>query len=64
MWEGGDGIVVGFQRNLADPPCGIEQQFLRLASTLVDPTAAAEELAERLASVPVGRWTAEFGFTP
>lgn len=65
MWEGGgDGVVLGFQRLLVDRPWGIEQQFLRLTSSLLDPAGAADELAERLASVPVERWAAEFGFTP
>ena len=64
MWEGGDGIVLAFQRRLPRPQGGFEQQFLRLASSLLDPADAADELAERLASVPRERWVAEFGFTP
>lgn len=65
MWEGGgDDTVLAFQRRSPGPQGGFEQQFLRLASSLLDPADAADELAERLASVPRERWVAEFGFTP
>jgi hypothetical protein len=59
-WRG-DGVALMFQRLIRAPRSEVRQQMLRLTSTLDGPDQAAEDMAQRLLSIPPDEWVASFG---
>ena len=55
------GVALMFQRVTGVPQPAVDQQMLRLASTLSDPGQAAEDMAQRLLSTSPGDWVDSFG---
>jgi hypothetical protein len=54
-------VALMFQRLIRAPRSEVRQQMLRLTSTLDGPDQAAEDMAQRLLSIPPDEWVASFG---
>jgi hypothetical protein len=59
-----NGVVLMFQRVIGVPQPAVDQQMLRLASTLSDPDQAAEDMAQQLLSTRPDDWVDSFGQSP
>lgn len=59
-----NGVVLMFQRAIGVPQPAVDQQMLRLTSTLSDPDQAAEDMARQLLSTPPDDWIGSFGQDP
>jgi hypothetical protein len=59
-----NGVVLMFQRAIGVPQPAVDQQMLRLTSTLSDPDQAAEDMARQLLSTPPDDWAGSFGQDP
>jgi hypothetical protein len=55
------GVALMFQRVIGVPQPAIDQQLLRLTSTLSDPDQAAEDMAQQLLSTAKDDWVDLFG---
>lgn len=58
------GVVLMFQRVIGVPQPAVDQQMLRLTSTLSDPDQAAEDMAQQLLSTRPDDWVDSFGQSP
>jgi hypothetical protein len=59
-----NGLVLMFQRVIGGPQPAVDQQMLRLTSTLSDPDQAAEDMAQQLLSTRPDDWVDSFGQSP
>jgi hypothetical protein len=59
-----NGVVLMFQRVIGVPQPAVDQQMLRLTSTLSDPDQAAEDMAQQLLSTQPDDWVDSFGQSP
>jgi hypothetical protein len=59
-----NGVVLMFQRVIGVPQPAVDQQMLRLTSTLSDPDQAAEDMAQQLLSRQPDDWVDSFGQSP
>ena len=59
-----NGVALMFQRVIGVPQPAVDQQMLRLTSTLSDPDQAAEDMAQQLLSTPPDDWVHSFGQDP
>ena len=59
-----NGVVLMFQRVIGVPQPAVDQQMLRLTSTLSDPDQAAEDMAQQLLSTHPDDWVDSFGQSP
>lgn len=62
-WSG-NGVALMFQRVIGVPQPAVDQQMLRLTSTLSDPDQAAEDMAQQLLSTRPDDWVDSFGQAP
>jgi|GEM_PF-2323516 hypothetical protein len=59
-----NGVLLMFQRVIGVPQPAVDQQMLRLTSTLSDPDQAAEDMAQQLLSTRPSDWVDSFGQPP
>ena len=62
-WSGDGGVTISFERWIDGIQEGqINQQLLKLTSSMTEPEAAAEDMVQQLLAVPPERWSEAFGY--